>query len=259
MKKFYISLLTLTLICFSHSIQAQFYKAIATGNWSAPGTWDVNGVPPDPCNACVITIAAGVSVNLNVSVQLEGGSKLFIGNTSTAAANLIITNQLLYLFDNSVVRLANINTYILVTGTTSSNPPNFAGIGYFPTDGNVSSFTVLMNNTYNPTLNCAGTTGNPCNPGTQYGPAISDPATSTFLPIFTLPVMLVRFMAVLNGNQRTEVSWQTSQELNANYFSVQRSEDAVHFKELTRIKATGFSSVARNYFFADPEGSGIAV
>ncbi|HEV3250291.1 MAG TPA: T9SS type A sorting domain-containing protein [Puia sp.] len=253
MKKFYLSFLALTILCFPRLLQAQVYNAIATGNWSAVGTWDANGIPPDPCNACAIHIAAGVSVNLNVSVQLENNSKLYIGNNSSSASNLIITNQLLYLFDNSVVRLANINSYILVTGNTSPNPPNFPGIGYFPTDGDVTTFTRLMDNTYTPTLNCGGATGNPCNTGTQYGPAISDPVTSTFISTFSLPVKLVRFIASLNNNQRTDVSWETSMELNANYFSVQRSPDAVNFQELGKVKAKGFSSVATSYFFADPQ------
>ncbi len=253
MIKFYLPLLALTFICFPRFLHAQVYNAVVTGNWSAVGTWDANGIPPDPCNACAIHIAAGVSVNLNVSVQLENNSKLYIGNNSTSAANLIISNQLLYLFDNSIVRLANINTYILVTGNTSSNPPNFSGIGYFPTDGDVTTFTRLMDNTYTPTLNCGGSTGNPCNTGTQYGPAVSDPVTSTFISTFSLPVKLVRFSANLNNKQGTDVSWETSMELNANYFSVQRSSDAVYFQELGKVKAKGFSSVATNYFFADSQ------
>ena len=253
MKKSYLRLLALILVCFPHFLQAQVYNAIVTGNWSAPGTWDAGGIPPDPCNACAIHIAAGVTVTMNVSVQLENNSKLYIGNNSTSASYLIISNQLLYLFDNSVVRLANINSYILVTGTTSSNPPNFSGIGYFPTDGDVTTYTKLMDNNYIATLNCGGTTGNTCNPGFQYGPAVSDPVTSTFISTYSLPVKLVRFSANLNNKQGTDVSWETSMEFNANYFSVQRSSDAIYFQELGKVKAKGFSSVATNYFFADSQ------
>jgi Secretion system C-terminal sorting domain len=252
MKKSYLRLLALVLVCFPHFLQAQVYNAIATGNWSVAGTWDANGIPPDPCNACAIHIAAGISVTLNVSVQLENNSKLYIGNNSTSASNLIINSQLLYLFDNSVVRLANINSFILVSGALSPNPPNFSGIGYFPTDGDVTTFTKLMDMNTTPTLNCGGPPANPCNPGTQYGPAVSDPVTSTFISTYSLPVKLVRFIAGLNNKQGTDVSWETSMELNANYFSVQRSSDGIYFQELRKVKAKGFSSVTTNYFYTDP-------
>jgi hypothetical protein len=253
MKNFYLLFLTLVLVCLPPFLRAQVYNAVVTGNWSAAGTWDANGIPPDPCNACAIHIAAGVSLNMNVPVKLENNSKLYIGNNSTSAANLIISNQLLYLFDNSVVRLANIHTFILVSGALSPNTPNFSGIGYFPIDGNVTTFDTLINDTTTATLNCGGSTGNVCNPGTQYGPAISDPVTHKFISTFTLPVKLVRFSAGLNNKQGTDVSWETSMELNANYFSVQRSPDAVHYQEVGKVKAKGFSSVATNYFFADSQ------
>jgi hypothetical protein len=253
MKKFYLSFLALSLLSFPRLLHAQVYNAIVTGSWSSVGTWDANGIPPNPCNACAIHIAAGVSLNMDVAVQLVNNSKLYIGSNSTSAANLIISNQLLYLFDNSVVRLANINTFILVSGALSPNIPNFSGIGYFPIDGNVSTFDTLINDTTIATLNCGGSTGNFCNPGVQYGPAISDPVTHKFISTFTLPVKLVRFSASLNNNQRTDVSWETSMELNANYFSVQRSPDAGNFQELGKVKAKGFSSVATSYFFADSQ------
>jgi hypothetical protein len=253
MKKFYLSFLALSLLSFPRLLQAQVYNAIATGNWSAVGTWDVNGIPPDPCNACAIHIAAGVSVTLNVSVQLENNSKLYIGNNSTSASNLIINSQLLYLFDNSVVRLANINSFILVSGALSPNPPNFSGIGYFPTDGDVTTFTKLMDMNTIPTLNCGGPPANPCNPGTQYGPAVSDPVTSTFISTYSLPVKLVRFSANLNPKKDTYISCETSMEFIYNFFSVQRSPDAGNFQELGKIKAKGFSSVATSYFFADSQ------
>ncbi len=73
---------------------------------------------------------------------------------------------------------------------------------------------------------------------------------SDHLPVFArfnfaaaLPVTLVN----LNASARTNavaVNWRTSGEINADYFNVEKSTDAIHFNFLARVDALGSSSGA---------------
>jgi len=64
-----------------------------------------------------------------------------------------------------------------------------------------------------------------------------------------LPVRLDAFTAEVAGC-RVSLRWSTSGEVNASYFSVQRSVDGRHFREIGRVNAAGFS---QNYHFQDPD------
>ena len=67
----------------------------------------------------------------------------------------------------------------------------------------------------------------------------------------TLPVTLFNFKAQRTGLINT-LTWSTSQELNSNYFAVERSIDGIHFTQIGEVKAEANSSVARSYHFNDP-------
>jgi hypothetical protein len=63
----------------------------------------------------------------------------------------------------------------------------------------------------------------------------------------------VRFRSFTARPVRCQVnlSWATSEEVNADYFSVQRSTDAKTFKEIGRVPAAGTSSQLKEYSFED--------
>ena len=71
-----------------------------------------------------------------------------------------------------------------------------------------------------------------------------------FVSSIPLPVTLTDFKVQRSGLTNT-VSWKTSQEVNSNYFSVQRSNDGSNFTEIGRVKAAGKSATVKNYSFAD--------
>ncbi|HEU4470855.1 MAG TPA: CehA/McbA family metallohydrolase [Flavisolibacter sp.] len=62
-----------------------------------------------------------------------------------------------------------------------------------------------------------------------------------------LPVKLVDFKATLN-NGRTLVSWKTSEEINSDYFEVERSANGLSYQSLGRVNANGNPS---DYSFTD--------
>jgi plastocyanin len=74
--------------------------------------------------------------------------------------------------------------------------------------------------------------------------------TASFTASGSLPVVLSSF-TVINKNNLPLLSWSTLQEVNTDYFSVKKSTDAIHFKEIAKVSASGNSSVQKNYSFTD--------
>ena len=69
-----------------------------------------------------------------------------------------------------------------------------------------------------------------------------------------LPVKLSSFNASVKKSQ-VLLSWQTAQELNSHYFTVQKSLDNRQFIDIGKVYAAGNSSVSKNYSFTDENPS----
>ena len=65
-----------------------------------------------------------------------------------------------------------------------------------------------------------------------------------------LPLTLNNFKIQRNGLVNI-LSWNTSQELNSNYFSIEHSSNGINFTKIGEVKAVGNSSVAQTYQFRD--------
>lgn len=68
-------------------------------------------------------------------------------------------------------------------------------------------------------------------------------ATNTSIP---LPIELLSFEAIKN-DKHIGIHWSTANELNSDYFTVERSFDGHHFSPLTRVDAAGTSNITLNY------------
>lgn len=73
-----------------------------------------------------------------------------------------------------------------------------------------------------------------------------------------LPVNLIAFKADLIGNDGY-VHWTTTNEINADYYSLERSTDGIHFNEIMQTPAQNSSSVYKNYLHIDKEISSLGV
>ena len=94
-----------------------------------------------------------------------------------------------------------------------------------------------------------GTTGN-----TTAGTIITSTPVSSFSP-FTLasttnanplPIELTVFSATPNG-QQVNLTWITESEVNNDYFSIERSNDALNWEELERVNGAGNSNISLEY------------
>ena len=66
-----------------------------------------------------------------------------------------------------------------------------------------------------------------------------------------LPVKLTRF-EVKETENGVELTWTTTEEVNNDYFVVERSSEDMNYREITRIKGLGNSSKIQTYVFEDP-------
>lgn len=73
-------------------------------------------------------------------------------------------------------------------------------------------------------------------------------ASFTASPV--VPVTLSAF-SVSSRSNKPFLSWTTQSESNADYFSIRRSLDAVHFTEISKVPAAGNSTSEKVYKFTD--------
>lgn len=66
-----------------------------------------------------------------------------------------------------------------------------------------------------------------------------------------IPVELVFFNARLRDEQTAQLTWETRSELNADYFSVEKSLNTVDFTPIGQVKAAGNSTKKQDYFYDD--------
>ncbi|MCW3086336.1 MAG: Protein of unknown function precursor [Bacteroidetes bacterium] len=99
-----------------------------------------------------------------------------------------------------------------------------------------------------------GTTGS-----TSAGTVITSAAVTAFSP-FTLasisalnplPIELLSFKAKANDNTTVLLNWSTATEINNDFFTLERSENALDFTPVTKIKGAGNSTTQNNYNYTD--------
>ncbi len=73
---------------------------------------------------------------------------------------------------------------------------------------------------------------------------------STTDAINPLPVEMLSFNAKVNNNI-VDVNWETSSEINNDYFTIERSIDGVNFEEVATISGAGNSNEIKDYYYPD--------
>ena len=78
----------------------------------------------------------------------------------------------------------------------------------------------------------------------------------------SLAIDLLKFTAAPIDNKTVQLNWQTSSEINNNYFTIERSNDGNNFENIGKVKGAGNSNVINNYQFTDshnlPDGSQVS-
>ncbi|MEA3447999.1 MAG: T9SS type A sorting domain-containing protein [Bacteroidota bacterium] len=91
-------------------------------------------------------------------------------------------------------------------------------------------------------------------PGNVISNLVSDYSPFTFGSLSSsknpLPIELISFDASCDGNNAI-ISWTTASETNNDYFTLEKSLDAINFFEIAKIEGQGFSNSEVNYLFTD--------
>ena len=99
------------------------------------------------------------------------------------------------------------------------------------------------------TVDCSGTTEFVANGLSTSGP-VNGFQGFTVPQASPLPVTLLGFTAS-KENGKVKLNWSTAQELNSDFFEIQRSTDGSTWKSLSRVKAAGNSDIIRKYQYED--------
>ncbi|NVO83979.1 beta strand repeat-containing protein [Hymenobacter terrestris] len=137
-----------------------------------------------------------------------------------------------------------VNTATALSGT-SALPP---GVGLNPTTGQffVADRTQLVKGTYPVQVRTTDATG-----------GITTQTVNLIIRNNPLPVTLVAFGAQASG-LNAQLNWKTAQELNNDYFVVERSFDGRSFVAVGEVKGQGSTQATTSYDFTDARVAALA-
>lgn len=219
---------TIVFTAVTH-IFSQTCTATSSGSWSAGSaasraTWSCTGGATSPNNASEVIIPSGLTVTIsndqtwNADVIVDGGTivfgnKLTLGTTSGCGFSLIMIND--GRIDDSSSPGAN--ERLIICGTT------------------------VVTSQGNPTP-----------------PAVSWPAggfsNTGFNENGEIPVLLPVNLLSFGGSQienSIHLSWQTATELNNDYFTVERSQNGIHYEVIGEVQGYGTTNEQQDYQFID--------
>lgn len=70
-------------------------------------------------------------------------------------------------------------------------------------------------------------------------------------PGITLPVKLISFSAVLNSNNKVDLLWKTTAEVNLSHFMVEKSFDGTNYQDAGMVFSIGNTATDNNYKLTD--------
>lgn len=238
----------------------QWFRPQTTGGWRTTTRRLVTtATGTSPNEGVLLVYGPAYGDSNNGWVMYIGGHDLNIGTASeTVSAQRSFFNFML---------LAGKAKAILFSSSTI--PTNYNG-GY----GQYISVTVtsgMPEYTYQWSSSIGGTFGDPTAASTYYEPPNPGSPTQAILTCVVtdacgrrnfitqiinitpspLPVTLVGFTAKANKENKVELKWTTISEVNNDYFTIQRSEDGISFKNLVQVDGAGNSTQQVNYFHTD--------
>lgn len=223
------------------------------------GTLIVNGsvVSPVAVNAGLFGGTGNSTASITVGTGSGTGATLAPGNsvgtfTTTGTVTLqadatyaVEVNSASDIFDKIVTNGVSINNATLSLTGIGSNTALPAGTGYVIVDntGNAAVTGTFQGLAEGATVTAAGNQFR-----LSYAGGTGNDITLTVMGT-VLPVSLTRYDAKLLQNRSVLVGWATAQEVNNDYFVVERSPDGQSFAPLGRIAS--FGNGGYSYSFTD--------
>jgi len=203
------------LILFTLFLSVTVYSkctSTGNGNWTNAGTWSCSpSSAPPSATNCPDTIVVNHTVTVNDHVDLTACGPVYV-----------IINATLNFSTGKKLTLASGSMFIV--GTSGTVNPGGGG-------GSSNYLQIGSNQVWS-----AGD-----------GP-ITDPVTYT--EDGPLPIELLSFEANYNSN-KVDLKWITSSEVNNDYFTIERSRDALVWEEVIRTNGSGNSNANIEYLEVD--------
>jgi len=203
------------------------------------------------------------NANQNVNVQNINGSGSIKNYGTMKFSNFGINADTIYNY--GTMNIGNANSGVIVNmGTVTFDADNFNGSlillnqsngsvtftkqnvyinNYICNSGNMSFKNFTLNG-QGKFYNCGTSTGSIFNPNNAG--LYTETSCGSCQYISPLPVVLNYFKANRIA-QSTELIWQTSSEVNADYFEVLKSKDFENWESVARVPAAGNSNQVLNY------------
>ena len=226
MKKFYSTLVLLTITVMAFSQTYKTYTAKRSGIWSDNGNWNVsNRVDGVSKNKYVVGDNYTMIVDNGINDAALGDVEIVVNGSL-----LFLTNSTLALTNNSSLRLSS----GLILGLTSGQLITIGGVVKY--QGNKD--------------------------GWKIGSLIADNTTGAsptgFKAFAALPVNFTSFYISKSG-QNVQLTWSTDKEINNSHFDVERSFNGTDWQKVSVVDGAGTSSNVNNYSYNDKNVSGSVV
>ncbi len=203
------------VVCAALTASSSTTTATSSGDWTENSNWD-NGAP-----GCfdTIVIPAGIQIDITSTQNLEGCSP------GLDSIIILISGRLEFQNGKKLKLPCDSDVYVGNGGSV--------GVG---SGGGSSTYIETCGNQY---WNASG--------GDLNGPSeLCDGGCNT------LPIELISFTAIKNvKGRRVDLFWQTMSETDNDYFTVERSKDAMHWEDVCQTKGAGNSSTILDYYEAD--------
>ncbi|KQS26782.1 T9SS type A sorting domain-containing protein [Dyadobacter sp. Leaf189] len=200
------------------------------------------------------------------NAQFSSGNQFFIGANTTVSIhglvlrptfnNTVWSNKVLTRSPDAIVGEP---TASIQQVHTFNEPTSFSGlVGLTYLTGNLNGNTEddLQIAYFNPDEKYVTTTGSTVDKTIHFVSKNFTGFNNSFLRITAtnansvLPVTLVSFKALKEGEQ-AQLAWSTSDEINSDYFEVQRSAEGKIWNAIGKVQAAGDSKAERTYTFTD--------
>lgn len=253
----------LALLLFNQTYGGTNYYTTSSGDFLSDACW-TPGCPPNPLKpGDSIFVSHNISMDLitynikGVMVVestgiLSGNCKIVVkpGGTLINNGEISTTNEMQlngsFYNNGSCTALTITNTgYICNTGEIGIDPNEIIdNKGTLECGGNLVACNIIASGTsvFRDLTAC-------CNDGTmptlEYISGTIDSST-VVLCGYLLPVELVNFN-VTPMDDHVKIKWKTASETNNDYFTIQRSLDALQWEDLAEVRGKGNSSSIANY------------
>ena len=242
-------LLVLIIVLFSfytsniYSQQRDEHISIADQVWKSADCWSTGTVPANNQTDGNDDIIIDSYVTLDDALDMRNGTYLEVTNYDTLevfgdvtfrnGSTLLVEEYGVFIIHGDVQNNNNsdditINGKIIINGNyTGGNGSALDGDGEMEVSGDVE--TSGTGNVFGSTENCDSSE--------------QDCSSSSTSP---LPIELISFNAQVK-NDAVHLTWSTATEINNDYFTIERSRDAIHFEPIKKIAGAGNSMTTINY------------